>query len=494
MSLIELMGYIGIAALLATLVMTYVFKVHKSWLMTFLQNFTGILFLFSGWVKVVDPLGTAFKMQDYFAEFYATFAETRFGFLAPVFPFLSSYSGTFAVAMIIFEIVLGIMLIIGYKPRLTALLFLVLILLFTVLTGFTFLTGYVPMDANFFDFSAWGEYKATNMRVTDCGCFGDFIKLEPRTSFYKDIFLLIPGFYFLWRWKDMHQLVTARTGLAIVLGSLVLLLGYSVYYTIMDEPQIDFRPFRNGANIAAIKKTERDAANAVQVLAMKMKNKTTGEIKQFAYADYLKNLDKITQEYETIEQIKTEPAIKETKISHFDITDFEGNEKTDVYLANPKAQLMIPVYHAEYTAIPVNKTVKDSVFIYDTIRIAGKDSMNIVKTFKEVSEKEVVDYNIRWNKEFLRQFNDVIRPLVEAAANDGVGTGVVISGIDQEKADLLAKETGLKAEFHTADEKLLKTIMRSNPGIILWKNGVLLQKWHYKKVPSWSEIKNNLLN
>ena len=495
MSLIELMSYIGIVALIVTLVMTLVFKVHKSWLMTFLQNFTGILFLFSGWVKAVDPLGTAFKMQDYFAEFYATFSDTALSFIAPVFPFLSNYATTFSVIMVIFEIVLGIMIIIGYKPKLTSILFFALLIFFTVLTGFTFLTGYVPMDANFFNFSAWGEYKATNMRVTDCGCFGDFIKLEPRISFYKDLFLLLPGIYFLWKWRDMHQLISARTGSMIVFGTIALLGIYCLYNTTMDEPHVDFRPFRNGANIAAIKKSEMDAANAVQVTAMKMKNKNTGEIRQFAYADYLKNLDKLTAEYVTVEQIKTEPSIAETKISHFDITDFDGEEKTDTFLSNPAPHLMIPVYHAEYTAIPVRKTVIDSVFNTDTVYVTGKkDSFSIVKTFREAHTRETEDYDIRWDKDFVRHFTEVIKPLTEAAAADGVRASVVISGIDKPKADLLARETGLNVSWYTADEKLLKTIMRSNPGIILWKNGVLLRKWHYKKVPAWNEIKASFLN
>lgn len=494
MTIVTLMFYIGLAALALTLVMTLAYKVQKSWLMTYLQNFTGILFLFSGWVKAVDPLGTAFKMEDYFAEFYATFADTSMSFIAPMFPFFSEYSTAFAIFMIIFEIILGIMLIIGDRPKLTAWLFFLLVVFFTVLTGFTFLTGYVPMDQNFFSFSAWGEYKATNMRVTDCGCFGDFIKLDPRISFYKDLFLLMPSIYFLVRWKDMHQLFTSKSRNVTLVGSTFFLILYCVYNFYWDEPHVDFRPFRNGANIAEIKKAETESSNAVKVLAMKMKNKTTGEIKEFSYEEYMKNLSALIEEYETVEQIKTEPTIKETKISHFDITDFDGNEKTDIYLANPEAHLMVPVFKAEYKAIPGKRMVSDSIFSMDTMAVADfKDSVTVVKTFKEVQQKEEEYYDIVWNKDFITTFVNVIKPLKEAAAKDKVSMSVVISGIDAEKAKLLAKETGLDVEYLTADEKLLKTIMRSNPGVILWKNGVLLHKWHYKKLPSWSEIKGEYL-
>ncbi len=165
MTLLTLILYIAIVAVVLTVMIGLLKKGHKSWLMTFLQNFTGVLFIVSGFVKAVDPMGTAFKMEQYFTEFQYTFAETSFNFLAPLFPFLSSISLLFSVVMIVFEVVLGIMLLIGYKPKLTAWLFLILVLFFTVLTGFTFLTGYVPSGTNFFRFASWGPYAATNMRV-----------------------------------------------------------------------------------------------------------------------------------------------------------------------------------------------------------------------------------------------------------------------------------------------------------------------------------------
>ncbi|MBL0099794.1 MAG: hypothetical protein IPP49_06830 [Saprospiraceae bacterium] len=129
------------------------------------------------------------------------------------------------------------------------------------------------MDANFFGFGSWGEYKATNMRVTDCGCFGDFIKLDPKISFYKDLFLLVPSIYFLFKYKEMHQLFTPKNRVLTLTLSTAFLLLYCVYNFYWDEPHVDFRPFRNGANIAVLKKAEIEAANNVKVTAMVMKNK-----------------------------------------------------------------------------------------------------------------------------------------------------------------------------------------------------------------------------
>ncbi len=494
MTIFTLMTYIGLVAAVISAVMIFVLKVQKSSIMTFIQNFCGVLFIFSGWVKAVDPMGTAIKMEDYFAEFNVTFADTAFSFIAPVFPFLASYSLWFAILMIILEIVLGIMLVLGDRPKTTSWLFFFIILFFLFLTGFTFLTGYVPLDQNFFSFSAWTDFKASNMRVTDCGCFGDFIKLDPRTSFYKDVFLMIPAIYFLWRYKDFHQLQTNKSRNIINLVSIIFLVIYCIYNFYWNEPHVDFRPFKNGANIAEIQKIEQDASKAVQVLAMKMKNKTTGEIKEFPYAEYMKNLGPITDEYETIEQIKTEPTIKSTKVSEFSITDFDGEEKSDLYLKNPESHLMVQIYKAKYEAVGKMKTIQDSTFNYDTISVVGfKDSTQVVKTFKGATAKEEKYYEIVWESDFINTLKTVIKPLYDAALKDKVKMSIVITGIDKDKAEALAKETGIDADYYTADEKLIKTIMRSNPGIVLWQNGVLLQKWHYKKLPQWEDIKKDYL-
>ena len=119
MTLTTLLTYIAFAAIALTFVIALYKKGHKSWFMTFLQNFTGILFLVSGWVKAVDPMGTAFKMEQYFAEFESTFEATWFSFMAPVFPLLSKFAIAFSVLMIIYEMILGIMLILAGRISLT---------------------------------------------------------------------------------------------------------------------------------------------------------------------------------------------------------------------------------------------------------------------------------------------------------------------------------------------------------------------------------------
>ncbi|NJN34756.1 MAG: DoxX family protein [Saprospiraceae bacterium] len=144
--------------------------------------------------------------------------------IAAMFPYLAQFALTFSIVMIVLEIVVGIMLILGQKPRLTAWLYLLIMVFFTILTGYTHLTGYVPSGVNFFEFSKWGEYIASNMKVTDCGCFGDFLKLSPTTSFYKDCALMPVALILLFFSKKWHKIGVNAIGLAFSFGVNCLLL------------------------------------------------------------------------------------------------------------------------------------------------------------------------------------------------------------------------------------------------------------------------------
>lgn len=469
---------------------------HKSILITYLQSFTGLLFIFSGIVKAIDPLGTAYKMEQYFAEFENVFEPTFLKGLSPLFPLLTEYSIGFSVVMIVFEIILGWALVVGSRPKFTAWLFLLLVLFFTALTGFTYLTGYVQPGGSFFNFSSWGAYAESNMKVTDCGCFGDFLKLKPMVSFFKDIALLIPAFLFVFRSKKMHQLGSPsfRTW---TIGLLTLALSYfSISNYVLDLPIVDFRPFRIGADINAQYKLEKDAANAVQVISLDLKNKQTGELITVPYTDYMKNWKKYPgEEFETINQNKTEPTIAHTKISDFLIKDFSDNEVTDVYLNNPKNHFMLVSHESKFTTNKAMKMFKDTLYVTDTIYKINKkviDTSYLTK-IDTIINKEIEVTNYVFDQKYFDDFNGKMKEFMSKALADGQEVSIVFGGLSKEAAESFKAQLGLNVAVYGADDILLKTIVRSNPGPVLWKDGKIIYKWHKSKLPTYEEVKSKYI-
>ena len=129
-------------------------------LYTISRYFVGGLFIFSGLIKINDPVGTQIKLEEYFEVFSVDFT--------PLFEYLVPFTLILSVILCTLEIVIGLALLMNYKIKITSVVLLSLILFFTFLTF----------------------YSAYFNKVTDCGCFGDAIKLSPWESFTKDIMLL----------------------------------------------------------------------------------------------------------------------------------------------------------------------------------------------------------------------------------------------------------------------------------------------------------------
>src|SRR5215475_5206696 len=115
----------------------------------------GVLFIFSGLIKANDPLGLSYKMQEFFEVWN--------------FHWLDHFTLTFSIVMIVFEIVAGVAILLGWQMKLFSWLLLLLIIFFTFLTGYAYLSG----------------------KVRECGCFGDCIPLTAGESFAKDLVLLV---------------------------------------------------------------------------------------------------------------------------------------------------------------------------------------------------------------------------------------------------------------------------------------------------------------
>jgi len=133
----------------------------KAGFLWMIRLLVGGLFIFSGLIKVNDPVGTSIKLNEYFDVFSNDIASFFFYF--------KSFALELAVFLVVVEVLLGVMLILGVKSRLTVWTLALMILFFTFLTF----------------------YSAYFNKVTDCGCFGDAIKLTPWESFYKDVILVV---------------------------------------------------------------------------------------------------------------------------------------------------------------------------------------------------------------------------------------------------------------------------------------------------------------
>jgi len=175
----------------------------------------GLLFIYSGFVKLVDPIGSQYKFQEYFSE-----GVLNMEFLIP-------YTLPLAILLIVSELVFGIMLLVGYKPKLTVWS------LFSLNLVFLFLT--------------WYSY--TYDKVTDCGCFGDALKLTPKETFYKNVFFMVFIVILILGLKHIKPLISKKIGSLATYASILLSLVI-VYHVLQHLPIIDFRAYSVGTDIA----------------------------------------------------------------------------------------------------------------------------------------------------------------------------------------------------------------------------------------------------
>ena len=189
-----------------------------NWVNQIARFIVGVLFIISGLIKLNDPVGTAIKFQEYF-EVFATDIGEFFHLLVP-------YSLYFSIGMSVLEVVLGVAVLIYFRMQLTTWILLLMILFFTFLTF----------------------YSAYFNKVTDCGCFGDAIKLTPWQSFYKDIVLVILiGILFL----NRHNFIASfgKRMSKILLGIVLAASFIFAIQAVRHLPPIDFRAYKIGNNL-----------------------------------------------------------------------------------------------------------------------------------------------------------------------------------------------------------------------------------------------------
>lgn len=283
----------------------------------FSRYFVGLLFLFSGFVKIVDPIGTGIKMEKYFLVFTEN--------ISPIFEIFIPYGLPFAIFIICLEVVLGFALLLNYKMKITAYSLLGLIIVFTLLTFYTAITG----------------------DPKDCGCFGDFLKLTPWQSFSKDIVLSVfIGIIFIYK-NDFNPLLNPIKG-DITLTVLTILTTVFAFYNIFNLPVIDFRPYAIGSDLKELMNNGEPAV--IHYEFEKEGNRFTNpEAKMEYFKPPFKYIGTVT--------IKEEKA---PSIVGFDLTDSNGINYTEEILTGKKLLILIK------KSTSLNQKISDDIeFITD---------------------------------------------------------------------------------------------------------------------------------
>lgn len=572
MTIYTLFLYVGIAAAAITALMRLVRKPENIWV-EIATNFVGALFLFSGFVKAVDPIGTAYKMKDYFAEFEIIFHPS----ISWIFPIFSDWALSFSILMIVLELVIGINLILGFMRKATAIGLFLLVFFFLALTGYTCLTGYTPgamgfilaafafltglsltlmtkniygkvvfgvlaivglflpnfllnpayvvsegekpanyrfslytertddefikpesvekmkackMDVNSDSMRfAFGKFNETRQRITDCGCFGDFLKLKPCTSFWKDVFLIPLAFLILLAWHRKSPITNHKiVDWAVPLASTIVLTWFCLQNSVWGEPMIDFRPFYEGVNIKSAREDcMKDLPKVAKVYTvLDVANCKTMEITS---EQYMKPESKHLWDKEKYPIINTaEKKLAEgcnSKIKEFELSSPEMGDMTDSLL-NTKGYWFLAV---AYDLHEEKSEVEVPTFSYDTVWVTD-DSFAIAKN-KVGSEK--VNKVTSWDKHYGNIYKETVNPFAEAAEKAGHNFVAVTKLNDPENVEKFRFEFQTAFPFLQGEEKMLKTIIRSNPGILLMNGDKIVKKWHWSALPKFEEVKSNLM-
>lgn len=308
-----------------------------------------------------------------------------------------------------------------------------------LLLGFwaRYITCGLVMLIIFFTFLTF--YSAFFEVVSSCGCFGDAIPLTPWQSFAKDLVLLLfIGVIFFYR-SHLKPVINADKVQRILSTIIVCLaLGFGLY-TYNYSPVIDFLPYKVGNNIPQLMQLPAGAKLDVYETMYTLKNKTSGESKQMTDKEYLK-----------------------TEI---------WKDTTWVIYGDPKVRLVSKGYE-----IPIKDLkIADAHGVDYTSEIIEHPYYNLV----------VVAYELE--KANLHAIGNVNALAINAAEHYNIKT-VLLTATSPATAELFAKTNKIAMPIFYADAVPLKSMVRANPGILLLKDGVVIQKWHYHSLPSYQEF------
>jgi hypothetical protein len=372
----------------------------------------GGLFVFSGLIKLNDPMGTEIKLEEYFEVFASDKTELGLSALSGFWHFLAPYSLSIAIMLSVLEVSLGIGLLLGYRRQST------LWSLLWVVVFFGFLTF----------------YSAYFNKVTDCGCFGDAIKLTPWQSFGKDMILLVMVVYLLFQ---RHSLSSWEGWLPFGISFGITILAFLVAFNaIMHLPMVDFLPYKIGNNIPQQMKPLAELKYGKEQYVYT--NLKTGKDEILTTEEFTKNW----QKYSDSTQYK-----------------FKSYEKP---LLNPEALAKITDYRVE--------DANGADFTQESFK--GDKLLIIVPEVKTTYP------------DAFKKLNELAKTLEKQKI-----TTWILTGEAEKNFENFRHYYQIPISYFLTDKKVLKTMIRANPGIIWLKDGTVKNKWHYNDTPKPEDFK-----
>lgn len=359
----------------------------------------GLVFIFSGFVKGIDPMGSAIKFSEYFSAFHLSF--------------LGNFSLFFSVLLSSSEFIIGIALLLGLRMKVASWAVFLYMSFFTVLTFLLAITN----------------------PVSDCGCFGDAIKLTNWQTFYKNIVLMVPVMVvflsrtkYPTRYKPFGEWIT----LGILFAGILLVIRYCYYYL----PIIDFLPYKTGTNIpAAMEIPEGAPHDEYETILYYEKDGVTKEFTLENYPWQDTSWKWVDTKTKLIKKGYVPP------IHDFRITDQEGNEVTEQILSDTKYVLLLI-------------------------------SSNLQKA----------------NLQGILKANDLAEICTSGNCSFYALTASPLSEIK-----VFNEKNTPAFPFYHADETTLQTMIRSNPGLMLLKDGTIVAKWSYREFPVTDRLRKDIL-
>ena len=366
--------------------------------------FFAAVFIFSGFVKAVDPLGSTYKFQDFLMAFGV---EWLFPAALPLAVLLSAL-----------EFVIGFAFLFGLKMQVFAPAGLALMAVFTPATIFIALTDPVP----------------------HCGCFGDAIVISNPATAFKNVLLFAAAAVVFFNRRNIRPLLSGKNEGLSILAAAVMIAGISLY-GLTYLPVIDFRPWKVGNNIAELIAPPEEASRQIVLV---FKNRKTGETRDYPADDYPWDDPEWAElwEYKDRKEKKKKPDA-ESPIANFSIMDESGLDLTESFIGAPGYLYLVVAY-----------------------------DLNTTRS---------------------RAFDEKLAPLAEMAMQSG-RDWIALTASPPEIVHDFRKTHDAAYPFFFSDERALKTIIRSNPGLVVLKDGVVIGKWPYRKLPSPDTINSNIAN